>query len=141
MPIIYKKYIEQEDGSGIDYCWYSSSNIFFSKCLDIPNKLKKLTIVFNKGTTYEYDNVDVNDYVKFKNAVLGENLMEKSNGKAFHKYIKKYEGIKVEDANMNKLEEQKLEFMKQDKLILEEKNNINENTTEITPSEENLEKI
>jgi len=141
--IIYKKYI-QKDGIGYDHVYYQSSNIEYSMCEDHPNnRLKTLTIVFGKGRTYRYDNVDVNDYVNFKNAILGENLLEKSNGKAFHRYIKNYPATKLDDTDLNKLQEQKIQFMKLDesekiaKLTDEEKVNdcfnlmINGNITDI----------
>ena len=33
--------------------------------IDIVDDYKVLRVVFNNGATYEYTNVDVNDYVKF----------------------------------------------------------------------------
>lgn len=43
-----------------------------------PNN-KTLTLLFKKGTTYRYDNVDKKTVINF--------LLSNSTGKAFHKYI------------------------------------------------------
>ena len=74
----------------IDYAWYQSSNIVFSKCEDHESSYKTLTVVFKNGATYKYKDVDVNDYVLFLHGgIMG------SNGKAFHAYIIK-KGYKFE---------------------------------------------
>lgn len=69
----------------VDYCWFDSSNVFYSELHDHVNELKTLYVTFkNKGITYKYEDVDVADYVLFKHDV--------SQGKAIHKLIKKYNG-------------------------------------------------
>lgn len=78
-------------------CWYDSSNVVFSKCYDNAGELKVVKIIFKKGTTYLYKDVDVNDYVLFRDA--------QSTGEAFHKYIKKYNATRIQDTDLNKLEE------------------------------------
>ena len=86
-----------------DTVWYESSNVRYSKCLDHDKSLKTLDVVFNNGTQYRYKNVNVNDYLLFR-----EDL---SQGKALNKYIKAngYEYEKLEDANIEALNDE-LEF-------------------------------
>lgn len=79
----------------IDKSWYDSSNIIYSECDDVLNGLKILKIVFKNGRTYKYFDVDVNDYLLFR-----ENA---SQGKAFSKYILKYKCERVEDSDVNSL--------------------------------------
>lgn len=56
-----------------------------------PNN-KALTLLFKKGTTYRYDNVDKKTVINF--------LLSNSTGKAFHKYINgKFDYLK-ESRNM-----------------------------------------
>lgn len=89
--IVYNRYIDQQD-----HVWYDSSNIVYSKCYDTQaSKFKTLKIVFKAGRTYVYRNVDANDYLMFKSAA--------SNGEAFNKYIKKYDALRIEDTDMEKL--------------------------------------
>lgn len=91
--IIYNRYVNQED-----HVWYDSSNIVYSKCYDTQNsKFKTLKIVFKGGRTYVYKNVDADDYIMFKTA--------ESNGQEFSKRIKKYDAIRIEDTDMDKLAE------------------------------------
>lgn len=82
----------------IDYTWYQSSNIKYSECIDNDNELKTLKIVFNNGKQYEYEKINVFDYLKFRDA--------DSQGKAFNQFIKKYEFNKLEDYDLNKLDEE-----------------------------------
>jgi hypothetical protein len=53
--------------------------------------------VFKGGRTYVYRNVDADDYIMFKTA--------ESNGQEFNKRIKKYDAVRIEDTNMEKLAE------------------------------------
>lgn len=84
----------------IDHTWYKSSNVKYSECIDNDNALKTLRIVFNNGTQYEYENVDVRDYLIFKNS--------DSQGKALNRLIKekKYEYKKLDNVNVDVLEEE-----------------------------------
>ena len=82
----------------IDYTWYQSSNIKYSECIDNDNELKTLKIVFNNGKQYEYEKINVFDYLKFRDA--------DSQGKAFNQFIKKYEFNKLDDYDLNKLDEE-----------------------------------
>lgn len=92
--------ILDEYKDNVDKCWYDSSNVLFSKCYDNPNQLKDLTIVFKEGRTYQYNGVDVMDYIMFKT--------DRSQGKALNKYIvKKYKGVRLSDVDLNELEEEK----------------------------------
>ena len=90
----------------VDKSWYDSSNVKYSECDDHDNALKTLRVVFNNGTQYEYKNVNVQDFLFFRDAV--------SQGKALNQYIKGkgYEYEKIENANMEALEDE-LEFRTQ----------------------------
>lgn len=101
--IIFRFYDKEEK---IDYVWYQSSNILFSKCEDHENALKTLTVVFSNGSTYKYKNVNVNDYVLFVHGgIMG------SNGKAFNIHIRKkgYEFEKLPPTSTEELEKLKME--------------------------------
>ena len=89
--------------NNVDKTWYDSSNVKYSECIDHDNELKTLKIVFNNGTQYQYNEVNVNKYLLFK-----EDL---SQGKALNKYIKGegYEYEKLENADMENLQKE-LEF-------------------------------
>ena len=63
----------------IDKTWYESSNILYSECDESNTTKKTLRIIFNNGKMYEYSDVDVHDYLFFRDA--------ESQGKAFNKYI------------------------------------------------------
>ena len=90
----------------VDKSWYDSSNVKYSECDDHDNALKTLRVVFNNGTQYEYKNVNVQDFLFFRDAA--------SQGKALNQYIKGkgYEYEKLENANMEALEDE-LEFRTQ----------------------------
>ena len=107
MSKIYEKYC-----NNIQYCWYDSSNIIFSKCYDNPGNLKVVKIIKN-GRTYLYKDVDVNDYVKFRDA--------ESNGSVFSKIIKNYVATRIQDTDLDKLEEMKQKFMESNQEIQETK--------------------
>ena len=83
----------------VDKNWYQSSTIRYSECDDHDNDLKTLRVVFNNGAQYEYKDVDVMQYLKFR-----EDL---SQGKALNKYIKSqdYEYSKLEEANLDDINE------------------------------------
>lgn len=74
--LIIKEYDKQ---TLTEEAFYESSNVFYSKCNDNKNDLKTLLIVFNNGGSYIYYDVDVKDYLKFRNA--------DSQGKAFNQYL------------------------------------------------------
>jgi hypothetical protein len=79
----------------LDRVWYESSNILYSECDDNVNSLKTLRVTFKNGATYEYSDVDVNDYLMFLNGGL-----DGSNGKALNKFIKpkcKFERLNDKD--------------------------------------------
>lgn len=129
--IIHRDYNQEKR---LDRVWYNSSNIFYSECEDILDDYKILRVVFNNGATYEYKNVDVNDYVMFVRGGL-----DGSNGKALNKFIKaKCECEKIEPINKEQLTEElnKLLEEKRQKKLLEERKkeensskNDNEKTT------------
>ena len=60
---LYSKYENSQE-----FCWYDSSNIIFSKCYDNPGDYKVVKIIFKNGRTYLYKNVDVKDYIMFRDA-------------------------------------------------------------------------
>ena len=82
----------------VDRTWYQSSNIKFSECIDHDNQLKTLKVVFNNGTQYKYDKVDVRDYLLFRDA--------ESQGKALNQYIKPkgYAYIRLDNADLATLD-------------------------------------
>lgn len=82
----------------VDKTWYQSSNIRFSECIDNDNDLKTLKVVFNNGTQYQYNKVDVRHYLMFRDAA--------SQGKALNEFIKGngYEFEKLENADLESLD-------------------------------------
>ena len=84
----------------VDKTWYQSSNIKYSECIDHDNDLKTLKVVFNNGTQYQYNKVDVRDYLFFKN--------DSSQGKALNQFIKGkgYEYEKLDNADVKSLEDE-----------------------------------
>lgn len=116
--IIHRDYDQEKR---LDRVWYNSSNVFYSECEDVVNDYKILRVVFNNGATYEYKNVDVNDYVMFVRGGL-----DGSNGRALNKYIKpKCECERIEDLGKERLTEELnrlLEEKKQKKLLEEQEN-------------------
>jgi hypothetical protein len=115
--IIHRDYDQEKR---LDRVWYNSSNVFYSECEDIVDDYKILRVVFNNGATYEYKNVDVNDYVMFVRGGL-----DGSNGRALNKFIKpKCECERIEDLGKERLTEELnrlLEEKKQNKLLDEQK--------------------
>ena len=84
----------------VDKNWFQSSNIRYAECIDNDNDLKTLKVVFNNGTQYQYNKVNVQDYLLFRN--------DNSQGKALNQYIKArgYEYEKLENADMQALEDE-----------------------------------
>ena len=95
----------------VDKTWYQSSNIKYSECIDHDNALKTLKVVFSNGTQYEYKNVDVRDYLLFREAP--------SQGKALNENIKPkdYEYEKLDDADLDALESE-LTFRMEDGIFV-----------------------
>ena len=106
-----KRYSKYENGQ--EFCWYDSSNTLFSKCYDNPGELKVVKIIFKNGRTYLYKDVDINDYIAFRDA--------ESNGVAFNKHIKKYVPTRIQDTDLSKLEEMKQKFMGDNQEVQESK--------------------
>ena len=105
--IIYNKYLNNED-----FTWYDSSNILFSKCYDNDvSENKTVKIVFKQGRTYLYKDVSTDDYIAFKT--------DPSNGSAFNKYIKKYQGVRIADTDIDKIQQLQEDFKKDENEIYE----------------------
>ena len=98
MSKIFNLYVKNKDGIDVEKMWYQSSNIKYSECIDHDNELKTLKVVFNNGTQYQYDKVDVRDYLLFRDA--------SSQGKALNEYVKSkgYEYEKLENADLATLD-------------------------------------
>ncbi len=100
MSKIFNLYTKDENGNDIDRIWYKSSNVKYSECVDNDNALKTLRVVFNNGTQYQYEKVNVTKYLMFRDA--------DSQGKALNQYIKSegYEYKKIEDSDLDELEKE-----------------------------------
>lgn len=108
----------------LDRVWFDSANVFYSECEDIVDDYKILRVVFNNGATYEYTNVDVNDYVMFIRGGL-----DGSNGRALNKYIKpNCECERIEDADKEKLTEELNILLEEKKKEKQEKEEKKENS-------------
>lgn len=93
MGKIYKIYENK-----MERTWYNSSNIIYSECDDNENEFKVLRVVFKDGRMYQYKDVNVNDYLLFR-----ENL---SQGKALNQFIKpKYEVSRLDDVVVDDLKQ------------------------------------
>lgn len=104
MAIVYNRYVNNKD-----HTWYDSSNVLYSICYDNTEEFKTVKIVFKNGRTYLYKNVNVNDYIAFRCA--------ESNGKAVNQYIiKKYEGVRLPDTDIEKLESLKQDFISESEI-------------------------
>lgn len=111
MSLIINKY-----ENNLDKCWYDSSTIIYSECIDNDNSYKDLKVIFKDGRTYLYKNLIVQDYLLFRS--------DSSQGKALNKFIacknpitgkQKYVFEKIENSNLEIIDNEK-------KLLMEEKN-------------------
>jgi hypothetical protein len=100
MAKIFNIYTKNKNGVDVDKCWYDSSNVVYTECLDPENELKTLRVVFSNGTQYEYKNVDSRDYLLLRE--------DQSQGKALNRLIKekKYEYEKLENVDLEELNEE-----------------------------------
>ena len=80
----------------VDKVWYDSSNVLYSECDDITDGLKVLRVTFKNGRTYQYYDVNVNDYLLFR-----ENA---SQGVALNKFIKQYRCERIDDLNVDDIQ-------------------------------------
>ena len=84
--------------NNVEKTWYDSSNVFYSECDDIEDSYKQLRVVFKDGRQYHYKDINVNDYLLFR-----ENI---SQGKALNQFIKpKYEVQRLDDVNIDELKQ------------------------------------
>ena len=91
----------------VDHVWYDSSNVLYSECDDLVDSFKTVRVTFKNGDTYQYKDVDVNDYVMFETGGA-----DASNGKAFYKYIRKYDFVKLDRIPPEKINEMLDEYKK-----------------------------
>lgn len=86
--------------NNIDYAWYDSSTVLYSECIDNDNALKTLHVFFKNGRHYCYKNINVNDYLMFRESV--------STGKGLNKFIKEkgYEFEKLDNADVDKIKDE-----------------------------------
>lgn len=117
---IFNDYNEKEL---IDRTWYDSSNIVYSECFDKPDSLKEVKIVFSSGRCYLYKDVNVNDYLLFRESksqgkALNRLLAKKENGKPI------YDFIRLEDVDVNKIKESMQEYDSVPKFIIDNDGNL-----------------
>lgn len=95
--ILLREYNEEKR---LDRVWYDSSSVFYSECEDGDTAKKVLRVVFKNGSTYQYSDVDVNDYVMF---IAGG--VDNSNGKALNEFVKKKKCpyVRLDNADKEKL--------------------------------------
>ena len=100
MSKIFNYYTKNKDGIYTECCWYKSSNVVYTECIDNENKPKTLKVVFANGTQYQYNDVDVRDYLLLRE--------DKSQGKALNRLIKekKYEYVKLENADLEAINDE-----------------------------------
>lgn len=89
--------------NNLDKAWYDSSNIIYSECDDNDNALKTVRVTFKDGRTYQYNNVNVNDYLMFRES--------ESQGKTFNSYLKQYECVKIENKNIEDINKELEELL------------------------------
>ena len=82
---------------------YESSNILASTYE--PSK-KDLTIIFKRGASYTYKNVDKTDYFRFETA--------DSQGEVLNKHIKKYDAVKNDEVDVKKIEDEILNLREEE---------------------------
>lgn len=99
----------------IEKTWYISSNIFYSECDDTNNIGKTIRITFNNGNTYQYENVNVYDYISLRDA--------ESQGKFFHKIMRSYDVKKIDGPTINELKEKLAQQQNPSNENIEEKQN------------------
>lgn len=113
--------------NNVDYCWYDSTNVIYTECIDNENKPKTLKVVFSNGTQYQYNDVNVNDYLLLREA--------SSQGKALNRLIKekKYEYVKLENADLEAIKEE-LDLIMNGAFFIENKDDgyeIKNNTNDV----------
>jgi len=114
----------------IDRAWFDSSNIVYGECDESDTQFKTVRITFKNGSVYQYYDVIVHDWVKFKNA--------DSQGKALNEYFKK-QGYKYEKlpepADLEALEKEYEEKAETDFILKVDSEN---NTLELLDNQETV---
>lgn len=87
--------LRKDYSKGLEKCWYLSSNILYSEFND---EEFTLYVVYKGGKCYLYKDVNVNEYLLFRE--------DPSQGKALNKFIKKYEFNKLENIDANEITEE-----------------------------------
>lgn len=102
--------------NNLDKAWYNSSNIVYSECIDHKDELKTVNVVFKNGSEYSYLDVEVQDYLMFRE--------DASQGKALNKILKKYEFVKKEEKrDLGFLEKEKETLLEEARKTLEKQEN------------------
>jgi hypothetical protein len=87
--------INRVKNNNVIKAFYQSSNILAST---YNEDTKDLNIVFKKGNSYTYRNVETKDYFRFETS--------ESQGETFNKHIKQYPFIKGETIDINLITEE-----------------------------------
>lgn len=89
----------------LDRAWYESSNIKYSECDDKEGEMKTVRITFKDGRTYQYTNVPVQDYLRFRD--------HSSQGAAFAMFIKQHDTERIDNRSIEDIENE-LEKLRSD---------------------------
>lgn len=112
----------------LDKTWFDSSNIIYSECDDLENSLKVVRVYFTSGRVYEYYDVNVNDYISFREAI--------SQGKAFNTYLKKYSCKRLDDVDINLITDKMKDAILSDIKIKNISAKLNDESIEIIKSDD-----
>lgn len=110
MGVIVNKYDEEKE---IFYSFYESSNILYSELIEKKDKLKDLIVVFKGGRCYKYFDIHVQDGLYFSYGLKNNSI-----GESFNNIIikKGYRFEKLENADLNKLNEFKEQIIQEQEL-------------------------
>lgn len=114
----------------VDKTWYDSSNILYSECDDVRDSLKVVKITFSTGRVYKYIDVNVNDYLMFREAT--------SQGKAFNTYLRKYKCERLEDVNLEDVTNKMQESQDKQCKLSDIKIKINDNQIEVIKNDNSI---
>lgn len=76
------KYNFYNNDTELDRAWFDSSTVVYAECDDSSDSaLKTVRVVFGNNTEYQYEDVDINDWLRFKR--------HDSQGKAISEILRK----------------------------------------------------